>query len=58
MSKRHALRELKRQNTAARDGYNLHQLSLWFGDANIPAYSTRWYRDQLKRQTAHSTARP
>ena len=59
MSKRHALRELKRQKMAARDGYNMHLLDLWFAGAEIPAYGTRWYRDQLKRQKMRAvTNRP
>lgn len=56
MSKRQALRALKRQKLAAREGYQMHLLDLWFsaecGDAiDLPGNGTGYHRRLLKRRT-------
>ena len=64
MSKRHALRELKRQRMAARDGYKMHLLDLWSQAAfpdnfELPGQgSSHWRHAAKKRMICPVSTRP
>lgn len=51
MSKRQAIRALKRQKMDAERSYTTHLLDLWFGGMEIPGNGTALDRQSRKRQT-------
>ena len=59
MSKRQALRELKRRRMRAQNGYAWHLLDLWFaGQEDLPGRQTEYVRMARKAEYRKELVRP